>query len=68
MGLDKNSVFFVPEKDGVKYPFSSIFINESDNSETYELDPKYEYIDLNGDELLKDITLDARQAKVVFYR
>jgi hypothetical protein len=68
MGLDKNSVFFVPENDGVKYPFSSIFINESDNSETYELDPKYEYIDLNGDELLKDITLDARQAKVVFYR
>jgi len=68
MGLDMNSTFFEPEKDGVKYQFSDIFINENDYSKTLKLDPEYTYIDLQGNPLSKEITLDARQAKVVFYR
>ncbi len=68
MNVDKNSEFFVPEKDGKTYPFSDIFINEGDIEKKFPLETKYNYIDLEGNVVKDEIKLKARQAKVVFYR
>jgi len=67
-GKDKNSTFFSPKVNGKKYPMSDIFINENDSNQMFKLDPKYEYIDLEGTILSDDIILEARKAKVVFYK
>jgi parallel beta-helix repeat protein len=68
MGVDKNASFYVPEKDGKMYPYSDILVNETEGSKTFPLDPKYEYVDLDGNIVSKEITLSAKQAKVVFYK
>jgi hypothetical protein len=67
-GQDKNSQLWVPGKGGQKYPFSDILINETDQDKTCQLDSKRQYISLNGNIIKDDIKLEAREAKVVFYR
>ncbi len=67
-GKDKNSVFFSPQKNGKEYPTPDIFINEGKEKQTFSLNPKFEYIDLEGNVIKDNITLEAGNAKVVFYK
>ncbi len=68
MGFGEKSTLFVPEKEDTAYPFSDIFVNETDEAKTYSLDPGYDYIDLQGNAVNNAVTLEPRQAKVVFYK
>lgn len=67
-GMDKNSRYLLPEKDGKQFPKSDIFINESDKPKTIQLSPDFEYIDIQGNYIRSDIVLDALQCKIVLYR
>jgi hypothetical protein len=68
MGVDKNASFYVPEKDGKKYPYSDIFINEGNETKTFKLDPKYDYIGLDGKPIVNEPSVEAKEALVVFYK
>ncbi len=67
-GQDKHSMYWSTEKDGKEFPKSKIFINESDQPQTIELNPDFEYVDINGDYISENIELQARGAKIVMYR
>lgn len=68
MKIAENSKFFSPEKEGDKYPFPDIYVNETNEDKTFKLDPNYAYIDLDGNIIENEIKLEPRDARVVFYR
>jgi len=68
LGVDKNANHFVTEKDGDRYPYSDIFVNEEDEIKTFTLDPEFEYMDLEGNALHNKVKIAAKDAVVVFYK
>jgi hypothetical protein len=66
--LGQNSRYLKPAKNGTDYPFSEIFINESDTIMTIIPDERYQYMNLNKKVISGKISLEPRQAKVLFYR
>ncbi len=68
MQQDKNSKLFVPVINGKEYPVSEIYINETDKSKSFKLNPALQYVDLEGNTYKNEVQIDARQAKILFYR
>jgi hypothetical protein len=67
-GQDLNSVFVTTEKDGKQFPKSKIFINETGKPQSFKLNPDFEYIDIYGNYIHKDVELQPRKCKIVLYR
>ena len=66
-GQDQNSVFVEPQKDGVEYVKSKIFINEGDVDKTIELDPEMIYMDIDKNDITDKIVLPPRTCKILMY-
>jgi parallel beta-helix repeat protein len=65
---NKKNVFFTAEKNGEEFQRNEIFINDSNEPKTIELNPRFEYIDLGKKNLTAKIVLPPRGHKIVFYR
>ncbi len=64
----QNSMYWSKRNEGKEYPKSQIFINESNKPKKVKLNPGFEYLDMNGQIINNDFTLQPRGSKILMYR